>query len=105
MHAYDAADGHEVWTFATRDHIYASAAQLPDGTVVVPSADGTIYALDPATGALRWRYDTLNPIRSSPAVDAAGNVYVGSGDGRLIVLDRKGRLRWAMGSHGASARP
>jgi outer membrane protein assembly factor BamB len=97
VHAWSTADGRPLWTFATRGHIYASAAQLPDGTVVVPSADGTIYALDPDTGAERWRYDTLNPIRSSPAVDAVGNVYVGSGDGRLIVLDRRGRLRWAMG--------
>jgi PQQ-like domain len=96
VHAWAAADGRELWTFATRDHIYSSAAQLPDGTVVVLSADGTVYALDPATGAERWRYDTLNPIRSSPAVDAEGNVYVGSGDGRLIVLDRRGGLRWAM---------
>ncbi|MFN8131528.1 MAG: PQQ-binding-like beta-propeller repeat protein [Solirubrobacteraceae bacterium] len=93
--AYDVG-GRERWAFPTRDHIYASAAEQPDGTIVQASADGSVYGIDPATGRARWQFDTLNPIRSSPAVDGRGNVYVGSGDGRLIVLNRNGTLRWAL---------
>src|SRR5262249_47028999 len=79
-----------------RDHIYASPAELPDGTIVQPSADGTVYALDPATGALVWAFDTRDAIRSSPAIDADGNIYVGSGEGKLFVLDPGGTLRWSL---------
>ena len=33
VHAYD-EQGNAVWTFAARDHIYSSAAILPDGTII-----------------------------------------------------------------------
>lgn len=96
LRAYDPARGRERWRFGTRDHIYASAAEMADGTIVQPSADGTIYALDPANGTLRWAFDTREPVRSSPAVDGAGNIYVGSGEGRLFVLNPDGSLRWSI---------
>lgn len=96
IRAYDAESGDEKWSFATRDHVYASAALLPDGAVVVPSCDGTVYALEAKTGKLRWAFDAGEPIRSSPAVDAAGNVYFGGGDGRLWVLGPDGKHRWSM---------
>ena len=70
---YDPESGAERWAFATRDHIYASPAELPDGTIVqAVRATARVYALDPATGDERWQFDTLEPIRSSPAIDAAG---------------------------------
>jgi outer membrane protein assembly factor BamB len=94
--SYATADGSIVWELPTRDHIYASPAELPDGTIVQPSADGTIYAVSPDDGSVRWSYDTGTPIRSSPAVDADGHVYVGGGDGRLYVLNADGSLRFAM---------
>jgi outer membrane protein assembly factor BamB len=94
--AYTTADGTVSWELATRDHIYASPAELPDGTIVQPSCDGTVYAVSPADGTVRWTFDAATPIRSSPAVDADGHVYVGGGDGRLYVLDPDGTLRYAM---------
>ena len=66
----------------------------PDGTIVQPSADGTIYGLDPATGEKRWAFDTLEAVRSSPAIDAEGNIYVGSGEGRLFVLNADGTFSY-----------
>lgn len=96
IRAYDAQSGDEKWSFATRDHVYASPALLPDGTVVEPSCDGTVYALEPKTGKLKWAFDAGEPIRSSPAVDGAGNVYFGGGDGRLWVLGPDGKHRWSM---------
>jgi outer membrane protein assembly factor BamB len=96
VRAFDPADGTERWRFGARDHIYASAAEMPDGTLIQPSADGAIYALNPADGSVRWTFDTREPIRSSPAIDAAGNIYVGSGEGRLFVLNADGSLRWSI---------
>jgi outer membrane protein assembly factor BamB len=94
--AYAVADGTVLWELPTRDHIYASPAELPDGTIVQPSADGVVYAVSPDDGSLRWSYDTGSPLRSSPAVDADGHVYVGGGDGNLYVINPDGSLRFAM---------
>ena len=95
LHVYDHA-GNTLWQFAARDHIYASAAVLPDGSIVAASADGSVYDLDAKTGALKWQFDTPEPIRSSPSIDADGNVYFGGGDGKLYVLNPNGKLRWSM---------
>ncbi len=96
VRAYDPATGRERWRFATRDHLYASAAEMADGTIIQAGADGSVYALDPRDGSLRWTFDTLEPIRSSPAIDGAGNIYFGSGDGHLYVLNPNGTPRWSM---------
>jgi outer membrane protein assembly factor BamB len=98
VRAYDATTGDPAWPapFGARDHVYASPGELPDGTIVQPAADGSVYGLDPATGAVRWQFDTRDAIRSSPAIDANGNVYVGAGDGRLYVLNPDGTLRWSI---------
>ncbi|MEI6387963.1 MAG: PQQ-binding-like beta-propeller repeat protein [Spirochaetota bacterium] len=95
LRAFAQDSGKQLWSFGTRDHIYASAAQLSDGTLIQPSADGTVYAVDPRTGRQKWAFDTLEPIRSSPAVDGNDRIYVGTGDGRLVCLESDGRLRWS----------
>ena len=89
-------DSRERWTLGLRDHVYASAAEAADGTLVQPGTDGTVYGIEPTTGAIRWAFDTAEPIRSSPAIDGAGNIYVGTGDGRLLVLGAGGQMRWAI---------
>lgn len=96
VRAFTKDSGDLLWEVPTRDHVYASAALMPDGTIVQASTDGTVYALDPASGAIRWTFDTPDPIRSSPAIDTDGNIYFGGGDGRLWVLNRDGSLRWSM---------
>jgi outer membrane protein assembly factor BamB len=95
VRAYAQDGGRQLWARATRDHIYASPAQLSDGTIIQASTDGTVYALDPATGEPKWAYDTLGPIRSSPAVDGRDRIYVGNGEGRLFSIEPDGRLRWS----------
>jgi outer membrane protein assembly factor BamB len=96
LRAHDQATGEVKWTLATRDHLYASPALLPDGRVVQASTDGTVYCVNAATGAVEWTYEVSEPVRSSPAVDAEGHVIFGGGDGRLYVLNSNGTLRWAM---------
>jgi outer membrane protein assembly factor BamB len=95
MHAYSRDDGTELWSMPARDHIYSSPAQTSDGTIIQPSADGTIYAVG-QDGKVRWTFDAGTPFRSSPAIDGQDNVYVGGGDGFLYVIDKSGALRWRM---------
>jgi outer membrane protein assembly factor BamB len=95
LRAFAQKDGFRIWKFGTRDHIYASPAQLADGTIIQPSTDGTVYALCPETGSVLWAFDTREPIRSSPAIDGRGNIYFGSCEGRLYCLNPDGTLRWA----------
>lgn len=96
LRAYRQDSGDEVWKLGVRDHIYASPAQMEDGTIIQPAADGTVYAVRPEDGSVVWAFDTIEPIRSSPAIDANGNIYFGSGEGRLFVLNPDGTLRWSM---------
>lgn len=95
LRAFAQDSGKLLWKFGTRDHIYASPAQLSDGTIIQPSTDGTVYAIDPETGKAKWEFDTLEPIRSSPAVDGNDNIYFGGGDGRLYCINPDGTLRWS----------
>ena len=95
VRAFGQQNGRQIWRTPTRDHVYASPAQLSDGRIVVASTDGTVRALDPESGAVVWAFDTLAPIRSSPAVDGDDRIYFGSGDGRLVALDPDGALRWS----------
>ena len=84
-----------LWKFGTKDHIYASPAQLSDGTIIIASTDGTLYAVDPQTGKSIWEFDTLEPIRSSPAIDGSDNIYFGNGEGKLYCINPDGTLRWS----------
>ncbi len=97
VHAYDTATGSKRWAFAARDHFYASPALADDGTIVIGSADGTMYALNP-DGSLRWAFDTLEPIRSSASIDGAGNIYFGNSDGKLYALSAGGEKLWTFDS-------
>jgi outer membrane protein assembly factor BamB len=95
LRAFAQDSGKLLWKFGTQDHIYASPAQLSDGTIVQASTDGTLYAIDAATGKAKWQFDTLEPIRSSPAVDGNDNIYFGGGDGKLYCINPDGTLRWS----------
>lgn len=95
LRAFAQDTGKLLWKFGTKDHIYASPAQLSDGTIIQPSTDGTLYAVNPETGKAIWEFDTLEPIRSSPAVDGNDNIYFGNGEGKLYSINPDGTLRWS----------
>ncbi len=95
VRAFAQENGKLLWKFGTKDHIYASPAQLSDGTIVQASTDGTLYAIDPGKGKSVWEFDTLEPIRSSPAVDGNDNIYFGNGEGKLYCVNPDGTLRWS----------
>jgi outer membrane protein assembly factor BamB len=94
VRAFAQDNGKLLWKVGTRDHIYASPAQLSDGTIIQASTDGTVYAIN-ADGKVIWQFDTLEPIRSSPAVDGNDNIYFGSGEGKLYCINKDGTLRWS----------
>ena len=95
LRAFAQDTGKLLWKFGTKDHLYASPAQLSDSTIIQPSTDGTLYAIDPETGKSIWQFDTLEPIRSSPAVDGNDNIYFGNGEGKLYCINPDGTLRWS----------
>jgi outer membrane protein assembly factor BamB len=95
VRAFAQDSGKLLWKFGTKDHIYASPAQLSDGTIIQASTDGTLYALNLETGKSIWEFDTLEPIRSSPAVDGHDNIYFGNGEGKLYCINPDGTLRWS----------
>lgn len=95
VRAFAQDSGKLLWKFGTKDHIYASPAQLRDGTIIQGSTDGTLYAIDPRTGKSIWEFDTLEPVRSSPAVDGHDNIYFGNGEGKLYCVNPDGTLRWS----------
>lgn len=82
-----------VWRFETEGPVRSSAAVV-DGTVIVGSDDGHVYAVDAVTGDKRWQFETGGPVTSSPAV-FDGTVFVGSADHSLYAIEiENGRLEW-----------
>jgi outer membrane protein assembly factor BamB len=74
------------WTYATGGEVRSSPAIAVDGTVIVGSDDGYVYAFFGVTGALRWVFPTAGPVRSSAAIGAGGVVYIGSDDAHVYAL-------------------
>ena len=112
VHAVERRTGRRAWTVRTGQDLpltwghegWDSLLPSPvfwEGTVLVGSGDGHLYALDPATGAERWRFRTNGRIRSAPAV-ANGVAYIGSGDGLVYGVDvASGEERWRFRTAGA----
>jgi len=75
--------GEVVWTADTGDVVEVSAAVAADGTTVVASNTGRLYALD-QSGEQRWSVDLGSLPYSSPVADSAGNAWIGTNDGLLI---------------------
>jgi outer membrane protein assembly factor BamB len=83
------------WKVQTGGVIRGSPA-ISGGTVLLPSADGGLYAIDGDSGIVRWRYDANSALLSSPAV-AHGVVIVNARDGRIHGIDeRTGARRWTV---------
>jgi outer membrane protein assembly factor BamB len=109
--ALSTADGKILWRAQTGNDVpldwgyengdmYISSPAVVDGTVLIGSGDGFLYALDAATGRGKWRVETGGRIRSSPAV-SDGMVYVGSLDGSVYAAElATGALKWRFDTQG-----
>ena len=100
LHALDAEDGEEEWTFTGAGALEGAPAVAGGNAVVVAQDRDTgtaaVHAVDLATGKEDWR---LRPegvsITASSATIAGDTVVVGFGDVRVRGIDAAtGRLRW-----------
>ncbi|HET8523308.1 MAG TPA: PQQ-binding-like beta-propeller repeat protein [Thermomicrobiales bacterium] len=95
-----------VWRFKASGGI-DRAPILVDGTVYVPSHDGSLYAIDATTRAQRWQF-TGNRTGNgrdfrltTPAV-IDGVVYAGNRDGAIYAIDAaSGEQRWSFQTGGS----
>lgn len=104
LHALDAVDGHDLWTFkglgGYGSDLSTSPAVLPDGTVLWPGPGGRLYALD-GKGKLRWTAVIGGQV-TSPAYDG-DRLVVGTSLGRVHRLDpRTGAVVWTVDLRDAS---
>ena len=91
--AISAADGADIWQFATGGRIY-SFPYYKDGRVVCASTDGSVYCLNAKNGKKIWEYKTEKGIVACPLV-VDGDVYIGSSFGKFYAIDLKtGKTRW-----------
>lgn len=121
LHALNAADGSETWTFQTsvaesepRAYQYFSTAvetsipSLPDtNRVYVGAASGYLYCLNASSGKLIWKYRLSDWVRSKPVV-LGNTVYVATLDAKLFALRDTGTSAaelWqtTLGEHGFTA--
>ena len=64
---------------------------FPDGTILVISADNTVYTMD-ADGQVLWE-ETLESIPAEhPLIDQQGNIYIIDNDAALLAFDKNGLL-------------
>ncbi|MGD0817198.1 MAG: PQQ-binding-like beta-propeller repeat protein [Methanomassiliicoccales archaeon] len=68
-----------------------------DGMLIVPAANGKVYAFNAFTGASLWTYDTgsglTHGVTSSP-IASQGKIIVGTGNGNFISLNKNGTKAW-----------
>jgi outer membrane protein assembly factor BamB len=86
------------WTFDTGGPVEAAPIVLDDGTIVVASLGGTLFALDPA-GQVRFRVELADRIYASPL--ASGDLlFIGSDNHRFWGITRAGVVRFRMDTEG-----
>ena len=67
--------------------MWATPSLAADGSVIVGSDDGHVYALS-SSGQQRWNYSTRAAAVDAPvAIDGAGNVFVTAWDGSLAAVN------------------
>lgn len=87
VHAFDAEDGSEVWTFEDADLWFHSSPTVDGDTVVVGNDDSTLYALNSADGSVDWTFTEPDAhVIASPTVHE-GVVYVATDDTTYGVAD------------------
>jgi outer membrane protein assembly factor BamB len=84
------------WAFQAAGPVVSSPAIAADGSVLVGSQDGKVYAVG-RDGSLKWSYATGDIIFSSPALAHDGTIYIGSDDDHLYALNpTTGKPKWSV---------
>jgi outer membrane protein assembly factor BamB len=81
------------WRFQTGATVDNAPAIAADGTVLIGSWDGRLYAINP-DGSLKWSYDVdSGGITTAVAIAADGTIYFGAGT-YLYAISPTGSLSW-----------
>ncbi|GEM_PF-2049818 len=93
-----AAAGSVLWRQNAGTGVWGSPAEAPDGTIVVGSQNGRLYAFD-GSGASLWLVRLGDDIYGSPAISPDGTIYVGV-DKDLVAVRPGGTVRWRVAAQG-----
>jgi hypothetical protein len=89
-----------LYRLATGGEIFAPLGAYGTRTVMVPSADKSVYAVDLFDASVKWNYPTGAPVMQEPLV-ADDDVYAVNVAGLLTCLDaRTGSPKWTTSTHG-----
>lgn len=102
--ALDPTDGHTLWSreLGVNDHVLASPAIAANGTIIVATNPGVVYAVS-SIGEILWSFDAASigytcTLRSSPAIDEDGTIYLGTNAGSpasvFLALNPDGTVKW-----------
>lgn len=97
--AFNAETGEQLWVSRISSEILSPPQIADDGTVIVRSLDGRIFALNGTNGRRLWSFEQTVPAltlrgTSMPAIDG-GMVIGGFDGGRLVALEiNTGRVMW-----------
>ncbi|GAO43374.1 outer membrane protein assembly factor BamB family protein [Flavihumibacter petaseus] len=107
LHAWNAADGAPVWTYAGTQSFAYSTPAVSKGILYAGGIDGYLYAFDAMKGTVLFKtFLSGTGIESPPCINR-NTVYVGTNDDFLNALDATtGEIRWQYPTWGnVSTRP
>jgi outer membrane protein assembly factor BamB len=100
VHAFDAANGGELWTKSfdikgdKRAVAFGGGASFDGGHLYIDTGLGDIAALDAKTGDQLWKVRPGGPLRGSPTI-AFNQVFVMTQDNQILALDvTDGKVLW-----------
>jgi len=94
VYALDATTGDKLWSFETRDKIWATPAVDGD-TLYIGSFDKKLYALNTGDGSKKWEFEKAGGAIVSTPLVCEDTVYFGSFDRHVYAIDAtNGSLRW-----------
>lgn len=95
LRAYDAVTGKLLW--GSKESFGYSTPAILDGSVVVATLSGTVFAFDPATGEKRWSLGASTSTYDSSPVPFGEDLAFGGLYGRLVSVNgRIGRVNWRL---------
>jgi outer membrane protein assembly factor BamB len=82
-----------LWSFETGSSLAASPLVGQEGTILLASTDGHLYAIS-SEGEELWKFAADESLFATPSADAEGNLYFGDLAGWFYALRPDGSLKW-----------
>lgn len=94
----EVATGRLSWKKKYGQKGFTTGPVLHEGTLLLSSEDGILFAIDPE-GELLWKFSTTKPL-GNPTV-SGGRIYVGSEDFKFYCLSLSGDILWSFNTQEA----